>query len=110
MTTYQSNTILKEVNNLIIYSCRSRASKFGHFDPIHRAIIKKHFNAFDVVIHEDRQEIDLKIEAKEKNYVGVSFKCLDLEAFLKSCIEKDRTSLAFYQHMLMYYNVVGMPN
>lgn len=110
MTTYQSSIILEEVDNLITYSCRDKSASTGRFNPIHRAIIKKHFNASEVSFHHDHQAVDLKIQAKENDFVNVSFKCPNLEGFLKSCIENDRNSLAFYQHMLTYYNVMGMPN
>ncbi|HET8809099.1 MAG TPA: hypothetical protein VFM65_02410 [Flavobacteriaceae bacterium] len=110
MTTYQSTVILKEVNNLITHSCRGEMARTGRFNTMHRAIIKKHFNAREVFIHDDLREIGLKIEAKENEFVNVNFKCPNLESFLKSCIENDRNSLAFYQHLLTYYNVVALPN
>ncbi|HET8839789.1 MAG TPA: hypothetical protein VFM82_12435 [Flavobacteriaceae bacterium] len=109
MTTYQSTTILQEVRNLITYSCRNESSRTGRFDTMHRAIIKKHFNASEVHIERGKTTINLNIEVRKGEYVRVNFECPDMEAFLKSCIEKDHTSLAFYQQMLTYYNVVANP-
>ncbi len=109
MTTYQSSIILKEVHNLITYSCRNKSSRIGGFDTMHLAIIKKYYKASDVQIKRSDSEISLKIEVRKGEYVHVDFKCPDMESFLKSCIEKDGNSLAFYQHMLTYYNVVSKP-
>lgn len=110
MTTYQSDIILNEVNNLITYSCRNNMIRSTSFHTMYRAIIKKHFNAFDVTIREEGMEIDMKIRATDNEYVNVSFKCPNLENFLKSCIENDRSSLSFYQNMLTYYNVTAISN
>lgn len=110
MTTYQSDIILNEVNNLITYSCRNKMIRSTNFHTLYRAIIKKHFNAFDVIICEEDMEINMKIRATNNDYVNVSCKCPDLEGFLKSCIENDRSSLSFYQNMLTYYNVAAFAN
>ena len=107
MTTYQSKTILREVHNLITYSCRNKNSRTGCFDNMHRAIIKKHFKASEVEIERNSSKVYLKIEVQKGEYVRVNFECPDLESFLRSCVEKDHTSLAFYQQMLTYYNVVA---
>lgn len=110
MTTYQSSIILREVNNLITYSCQDSGSGTERFNTMHCAIIKKHFQAFDVAIHREQGEVDMKIPVKENYYIQVHLKCPDLEGLLKSCIEKDADNLSFYQHMLTYYNVVTAPN
>lgn len=103
MTSFQSHIILNEVQNLINYSCQGNRSDIARFNTMHSAFIKKHFHASEVVIHNEKEEIDMKIPDKENDFVNICLKCPDLEGFLISCIGKDSDSLAFYENMLSYY-------
>lgn len=52
----------------------------------------------------------MKIRINKNDFVDINMKCPHLEAFLKSCIEKDPDSLTFYENLLIYYNVVALRN
>lgn len=108
-TSYQPNTILNEMHNLIAYSCQSNQVSMANFDTFHTALIKKHFEAIEVDIQRDIKNISLKVMVKNNQYVHVNLSYNTLEDFLKSCLEDDLGSLAFYQNMLTFYNV-GVSN
>lgn len=103
-TTYQSDIIVQEIEKLIAQSC-GESIKTGRYETMHRAIIKKHFNAVDVAVLYEEQKIEMKIKMNEKDFVSIGFKCPNLESFLTSCIEKDNESLRFYESMLTYFNL-----
>lgn len=104
-TTYESETILEEINKLISLSCQSDHAKSERFKPMHRALIKKYFNASEVSINDQEQCIIMKVQLDNKEYATTQYKCSNLEGFLKSCIKKDADSLRFYENMLTYYNL-----
>lgn len=108
MTTYQSNRILDEVENLIAYTCRNQVSHPERADSFHRALIKKYFNASEVAIDHKNHELFMTLTMPEgKDDIPVHLKLEDLESFLKACIEDDLRSLAFYQNMLGYYTIIA---
>lgn len=107
MTTYQPSRILEEVKNFISYSCRSVTTDLSRADTFYRAIIKKYFNAEDVDIRHSEKEIFMTLQNKKGDCVPVNMDYIDLESFLKSCIEDDLRSLAFYQNMLGYYTLMA---
>jgi hypothetical protein len=72
---------------------------------MHRAIIKKYFDAKNVKINYKEQTVDLKIPVGKRKYTGITFECQDLERFLKSCLKKDEKSMDFYQEILNHYNI-----
>ncbi|WP_121666818.1 hypothetical protein [Mesonia aquimarina] len=108
-TSYQSDTILNEMNNLIAYSCQSNEVSTSNFNTFHTALIKKHFEAIEVDIQRELKNIELKVLIKDNQYVHVNLSYNTLEDFLKSCLEDDLGSLSFYQNMLTFYNV-GVSN
>lgn len=77
----------------------------------HEAIIKKHYNASDVVIDYHRHRVKLNLVIDENAYdpktVNVNLAILpmnlffkNLRDFLKSCLESDAKSLAFYAKLI----------
>jgi len=73
----------------------------------HTGIIKKHYNATDVVIDYHRQRVQMNIVVDDGAYnakkVNTNLELLpanllfkNLGRFLKSCLEQDPKSLAFY--------------
>ncbi len=105
--------ILMETERLILNSCsKSKLSKKSK--ELHSAILRKYYNAADVNIDYDRQRINMDIVLCDKNYdpkkvntvistmpLSLSFK--DIYFILKSCLEKDVKSLAFYARLLREY-------
>lgn len=105
--TYQPRDILKEMNNLISYSCNNEAISTNRFATFHKALIKKHFEASEVEINLNQNNLFLKIPIEANRYATINFEFKDFEALLKSCIEDDLESLFFYQNMLSFYNVAA---
>ncbi|MFD2588843.1 hypothetical protein ACFSQJ_18095 [Croceitalea marina] len=105
--------ILMETERLILNSCsKSKLSKKSK--ELHSAILRKYYNAADVNIDYDRQRINMDVVLCDKNYdpkkvnlvistmpLSLSFK--DIYFLLKSCLEKDVKSLAFYARLLREY-------
>ncbi len=107
-TSYQSDVILKEMNNLITYSCNNQNVSTERFSTFHKALLKKHFEASEVAIDIEQKNLHLKISVETGKYVNVNFEFQSLETLLKSCLEKDNGSLGFYQNMLTFYNVASV--
>ena len=107
-TSYQPDTILTEMNNLITYSCNNQNVSTERFSTFHKALLKKHFEASEVSIDLEQNTLHLKILVENNKYVNVNFEYQSLEALLKSCLEKDDNSLGFYQNMLTFYNVASV--
>jgi len=77
----------------------------------HEAIIKKHYNASDVTIDYHRHRIKMNVVMDESHYdpktvnmdldvlpMNLFFK--NLRNFLKSCLERDAKSIAFYAKLI----------
>lgn len=107
MNTITTPEIIDEVRNLISYSISHREMENSNFQTMHRAIIKKYFEAKHVNIDYDRQTIDMKLPVGQKKYTSITFECQDLERFLKSCLKKDEKSVFFYQNILSHYNIIS---
>ncbi|MBZ9729584.1 hypothetical protein LB467_07765 [Salegentibacter sp. JZCK2] len=100
------NATLDEVKNLISYSIyHFDSEENSNYNLMHRAIIKKYFDAKNVRINYNDQTVDLKIPVGKRKYTGITFECQDLERFLKSCLRKDEKSMDFYQEILNHYNI-----
>lgn len=97
--------ILDEVKNLISYSITNQGEENSNFQTMHRAIVKKYFDAKHVNINYKDETIDLKLPVGQKKYTNITFECQDLERFLRSCLKKDEKSLFFYQNILNHYNI-----
>lgn len=98
------NNTLEEVKNLISFSIQKSNPETSEFGMMHRAIIKKYFEARNVKINYEEQTIDLDLPVGKKRYTSITFECQDLERFLKSCLKKDEKSLYFYQSLLSQYS------
>jgi hypothetical protein len=107
MNRTTSPEILDEVKNLISYSIVNKDLDESNFQMMHRAIVKKYFEAKQVSINYADQSIDLKLPVGENKYTNITFECQDIERFLKSCLKKDDKSLFFYQSLLNQYNVIS---
>ena len=107
MNRFTTPEIIDEVKNLITYSIQERNLENSGFQTMHRAIVKKYFEAKHVNINYKEQTIDMKLPVGEKKYTSITFECQDLERFLKSCLKKDEKSLFFYQSLLTHYNVIS---
>lgn len=105
MNTTTPPEILDEVKNLISYSIINQGQENSNFQIMHRAIIKKYFEAKHVNINYDDQTIDLQLPVGKKKYTNITFECMDLERFLRSCLKKDEKSIFFYQDILDHYNI-----
>ncbi|MGB5818468.1 MAG: hypothetical protein WBG90_03215 [Saonia sp.] len=105
--------ILMEIENLISRSCPNRKMP-KNFENLHVAIVKKHYNATDVSIDYHRKRIAMDIVMDDNDYdpqkVNLHVPTLhanllfqNLRDFLKSCIDKDNRSVAFYAGLLRSY-------
>lgn len=105
--------ILMETEDLILNSCSetmiSKKSK-----ELHSVILKKYYNAADVVIDYHRNRVNMDLVLCDKQYdpkkvntviatipANLSFK--NICQLLRSCLEKDVKSLAFYARLLREY-------
>lgn len=98
--------ILMEIENLISRSCADQKTPKS-FQDLHVAILKKCYNAADVSIDYHRKRVVMDIVMDDASYdpKGVNLMLPTMRAnllfhnlkdFLNSCLQKDRTSLAFY--------------
>ncbi len=102
--------ILMELESLISRSC-AKGKMTKNFQSLHELIVKKHYNAAEVSIdyHRKRIEMDIVIDDSAYDPKKVNTNVPTLHAnllfknlcdFLKSCLETDRNSLAFYAGLL----------
>ena len=104
--TTNPKTTLDEVKSLISYSIyHLNSSENTNYSIMHRAIIKKYFDAKNVIINYKEQTVDLNIPVGKRKYTAITFECQDLERFFKSCLKEDEKSLDFYQEILNHYNI-----
>ncbi|MCP9198693.1 hypothetical protein MKO06_02155 [Gramella sp. GC03-9] len=99
--------IIDEIKNLISFSIQERNVENNGFQTLHRSIVKKYFEAKQVVINYDNQTIDMQLPVGHRKYTSITFECQDIERFLKSCLKKDEKSLFYYQSLLSNYNVTS---
>ncbi len=102
--------ILLEIEGLISESCPE--PKFPlKFEDLHVALVKKHYNAADVSIDYHRKRVQMDIVMDDQAYdpkkVNTDLPTMranlwfrNLTDFLKSCLDKDNRSLAFYASLL----------
>ena len=99
-----------EMNKVISTSCSQRLTT-QEFNNLHIALVKRYYNATDVNIDYHRKRVVMDIILDDTAYdpktinvnlptfkANILFK--NLKDFLKSCIEKDDRSLAFYARLL----------
>ena len=107
MNTITSPEIFNELKNLISYSIINRSQENSNFHLMHRAIIKKYFDAKNVNINYQEQTVEMQLPVGQRKYTNITFECQDLERFLKSCLKKDDKSLFFYQDVLEHYKLIS---
>jgi hypothetical protein len=104
-TEFCSPTLINEIKNLISYSIINfNGDEKSDFSILHRAIVKKYFDAKNVKINYKEQTVELSIPVGKRKYTGLTFECQDLERFLKACLKKDEKSMNFYHDVLSHYN------
>ena len=102
--------ILIETERLILKSCSSEKKSRD----LHKAILKKYYNAADITIDYSRGRIAMDVVINDEDYkhgkinmvietipMNLSFKSIC--NLLRSCLEKDVKSLAFYARLLRDY-------
>ncbi len=110
--------ILMEIESLISRSCANQKTPKS-FQDLHVAILKKCYNAADVSIDYHRKRVIMDIVMDDTSYdpkkpnvrlpllrANLFFK--NLSDFLKSCLQKDRTSLAFYARLMRAHEHRGV--
>jgi hypothetical protein len=101
-----SGRILMEMEDLIAQSCPKQKVN-QNFEPLHVDLIKKHYNAAEVSIDYHRRRVEMDLVINDTDYdpktvnlyiptLHVNLWFRDLCDFLKSCIDRDTRSLAFY--------------
>lgn len=102
--------ILMEIESLISRSC-SKGEVTEQSQYLHKAILKKHYNAVGVQIDYHRKRVEMDIVMDDSAYdpkkvntsmpiFHANFFFKNLKDFLKSCIDSDSRSLAFYAGLL----------
>jgi len=105
--------ILLDIEGLISESCPKPKIPL-ELEDLHVALVKKHYNAADVSIDYHRRRVQMDIVMDDQAYdpktVNVDLPTLranlwfrNLADFLKSCLDKDNRSLAFYASLLKSY-------
>lgn len=106
-------SILMETESLISRSCAG-GKMTKNFQMLHQQIVKKHYNAAEVSIdyHRKRVAMDIVMNDSDFNPKKANLNLPVLHAnllfknicdFLKSCLDKDRKSIAFYASLLQAY-------
>ncbi|WP_435182340.1 hypothetical protein [Cellulophaga omnivescoria] len=105
--------IENNIYSLISSTCSQRIDDKSR--ALHTAIIKKHYNATEVTIDYFRKRLDMDLVIDDTFYnpntintylptFKANFYYLDLQDFLRSCIERDDRSIAFYASLLKSLN------
>ncbi|CAM4247458.1 hypothetical protein [Gillisia limnaea] len=105
-TPETTESIIDEVKNLISYSLSNLEEDKSGFENFHKSVVEIYFNAKKISMDYSAQTIDLQLPTSNKEYTGITFECLDLCGFLRSCIKCDEKSLSFYQELLSQHNIV----
>jgi hypothetical protein len=111
--------ILLEIENLIAQSCPKQKVTID-YESLHVAILQNHYNATEVSIDYHRKRVEMDIVMDDQNYdpktINLYLPTLhanlwfrNLRDFLKSCIDYDNRSLAFYASLLRSYTNKNMP-
>jgi len=111
--------ILMEMENLIALSC-PKQKVTTNYENLHIAILKKHYNAADVSIDYHRRRVEMELVMDDRDYdpktVNLYMSTLHMNLWfrnlydlLKSCIDYDNKSLAFYAGLLSSYTNKSLP-
>lgn len=112
--------ILVEMENLITQSCPKQEVTID-YEALHVAILRNHYNATEVSIDYHRRRVEMDLIMDDQNYdpktvnlymptIHANFWFRNLRDFLKSCIDYDNRSLAFYASLLRYYTNKNIPS
>ena len=104
--SYTPTELIDEVKNLISFSISNLDAERSNFQIMHRAIIKKYFEAKNVKIDYEKQTVSMQIPVGRKKYTNITFECQDLERFLKACLKGDEKHTYFYKDLLSHYNLI----
>ena len=96
--------IFDKVKSLISHTIHTEHLGNPNFELVHRAIIKKYFEAKNVSIDYAAEIVIMDIPVGKKKYTKITFECQDLERFLKSCLKKDDKSISFYKQIVSHYS------
>ncbi|WP_010231639.1 hypothetical protein [Gillisia marina] len=107
MQNFTLDVILEDVKNLISYSITNQDIDNSKFESLHKAILKRYFDAKNIKINYKDQTVDLNLPVAKGKFTPITFECLDLNGFLQSCLKADENSLYFYQNLLTHYNIVS---
>lgn len=102
--------LLQELENAISESCKSTRTTQKQ-EELHKALLKKYYNATDVAIDYHRHRIQMNIVMDDGLYspkkVNTNLPLMptnliydNLKSFLKSCIDTDKKHLGFYAQLL----------
>lgn len=102
--------ILMEMEDLIAQSCPKQKVD-QNYEPLHVDLIKKYYNAAEVSIDYHRKRVEMDLVINDKDYdpktvnlylptLHVNLRFRDLCDFLKSCIDRDTRSIAFYAGLI----------
>ncbi|MFK7814239.1 MAG: hypothetical protein AB8B59_17205 [Maribacter sp.] len=111
--------ILNEMEDLIAQSCPKQKITID-YETLHVAILQNHYNATDVSIDYHRRRVEMELIMDDQNYdpktvnlyiptLHANFWFRNLRDFLKSCIDNDNRSLAFYASLLRSYTDKNLP-
>lgn len=111
--------IIMEMENLIALSC-PQEKVAPQFQKLHVALIKKHYNAADVAIDYHRKRVIMDVVFSDQDYdpktvnlhlptFRMNLWYRNLCTFLKTCLNLDARSLAFYAHLLHSFEKKEMP-
>ena len=111
--------ILMEMNSLIAQSCPKQKRSLD-FQKLHDAIVRNHYNAADLSIDYHRRRVEMDIVMDDQNYdpktvnlymptIHANLWFRNLRDFLKSCIDYDNRSIAFYASLLRSYTDKNLP-
>lgn len=106
-----NEVILQEMRHLLRFSCNDVSINEHHYESLHIAILKRHFNAEDVKIDHVHKTIHLHICLDggtdffgRKSLVDVEMKYSDINEFLQDCLEESERNIIFYKNILNFYN------
>lgn len=100
MNNFTPDQTIEELKNLISYSITNADEDRVKFEELHKNILGKYFDAKNIKIDYTAQTIDLELPMSNNEFTGITFECLDLCGFLKSCLKTDENSLQFYQNLI----------
>lgn len=111
--------ILYEMERLIAKSCPKQQVTID-YEALHVAILQNHYNATEVSIDYHRRRVEMDIVMDDQNYdpktvnlymptIHANLWFRNLRDFLKSCIDYDNRSIAFYASLLRSYTDKNLP-